>query len=63
MTGSDYRATVRLSTPADETLADVGEVCDRVPEVSLGWLLEQGHIAPVLAPVCAAVGADEPERA
>ena len=48
MDGSDYCAVTRLSTGADETLADVGELCTRVPPASLPWLLAQGLIAVVM---------------
>ncbi len=47
MTGKDYVARVRLSTKADETLADVGETCERVPAASLPALLASRKIAPV----------------
>lgn len=49
MNGVDYIATVRLSNKADETLAVMGEPCDRVPASSLPWLLEQGLIEPAPA--------------
>lgn len=48
MDGRDYVATVRLSTRDNDTLADPGERCDRVPVDSLPWLAEQKLI--VLAP-------------
>jgi hypothetical protein len=44
MNGADYIATVRLSTKQDETLADEGFTCERVPAESLQWLIDQGHI-------------------
>jgi hypothetical protein len=44
LTGSDFRARVRLSNKADETLADVGETCARVPVSSLAWLLASRKI-------------------
>ncbi len=47
MTGHDYVAVRRLSTKADETLADVGETCARVPIESLPMLLASGKIARV----------------
>lgn len=50
MDGNDYVATVRLSTLADDTLAEPGESCARVDPASLPWLLEQGLIAPAPAP-------------
>lgn len=50
LNGADYRALHRLSTADDETLADVGETCERVPASSLAWLLAYGLIAPVTPP-------------
>jgi hypothetical protein len=44
--GRRYRAAVRLSTKTNETLAEVGETCERVPVTSIPWLLEQGLIVP-----------------
>lgn len=44
--GRTYVALRRLSTKADETLAEVGETCERVPASSLPWLLASGKIAP-----------------
>jgi len=44
MNGQHYVALVRLSNKDDETLADVGERCHRVPASSLPWLLETGRI-------------------
>lgn len=44
LTGRDYIAVVRISTKADETLAEIGERCDRVPVESLIWLDESGAI-------------------
>jgi hypothetical protein len=46
-TGAEYRARVRLSNKADETLADVGEACTRVPVASLAWLLASHKIEPL----------------
>lgn len=48
MNGAHYRALRRLSNAADETLAQVGETCERVPESSLPLLLASGKIEPVL---------------
>lgn len=48
MNGRDYRAVVRLSTAANETVAAAGETCERVPASSLPWLLEQRLIEPVV---------------
>ena len=45
--GARFRAVHRLSTAADETLADVGETCERVPPASLAPLLAAGHIEPI----------------
>lgn len=42
LTGKDYRATVRLSSKDNVTLADVGETCERVPVASWSWLIDQG---------------------
>jgi hypothetical protein len=44
VTGHDYIARVRLSTKAGDTLAAVGERCDRVAPSSLPWLLESRRI-------------------
>lgn len=49
MKGKDYIAQVELTNRAGEVLAAVGERCDRVPEKSLGWLIEQNLIVPVPA--------------
>lgn len=48
--GADYRAVHRLSTGDDETLAEIGQTCERVPPVSLPWLLADGLIEPVQPP-------------
>jgi len=41
--GEQYVATVRLSNRANETLADVGATCERVPENALReWIIPQG---------------------
>lgn len=48
--GADYRAVHRLSTGADETLAEPGETCDRVPSESLPLLLAHGYIEPATPP-------------
>lgn len=48
MNGRDYVAMQRLSTKANETLAEMGERCDRVPAASLNWLLEQDLIRPAV---------------
>ncbi len=50
LNGADYLAQQRLSNGDDETLADVGETCERVPVESLPWLLEQGFIAAPVEP-------------
>lgn len=51
MKGSDFVATVRLSTPDDQTLAEPGDTCERVPASSLVWLAAQKLI--VEAPAAA----------
>jgi hypothetical protein len=56
LNGKDYRAAVRLSTKDDETLAEVGETCERVPVVSLAPLLASRKIVPIAA----AASAEEP---
>jgi hypothetical protein len=43
--GAHLVARRRLSTADDQTLADVGETCERVPAASLRALFEAGHIA------------------
>jgi hypothetical protein len=49
MNGADYIATVRLSTKTNETLAEPGERCTRVPAEALAsWIVPQG--LAVLAP-------------
>lgn len=47
LNGKDYRAIVTLTNKANETVADVGETCERVDPDSLVWLLEQQLIEPV----------------
>ena len=49
MPGSDYIAVRRISNRADDTLAGVGETCDRVPAEALEWLAECGAIASASA--------------
>ena len=49
MTGSDYVARRRISDREDETLAAVGETCDRVPAEALGWLEACGAIVSASA--------------
>ncbi len=44
MNGRDYRALRRLSNAADETLAEIGETCEHVPDSSLPSLLASGDI-------------------
>jgi hypothetical protein len=44
LNGHDYRALRRLSNAANETIAEVGETCERVPADSLPALLESGDI-------------------
>jgi hypothetical protein len=42
--GRDFRALRRVSNAENETLAAVGETCERVPAESLPALLESGDI-------------------
>lgn len=49
MNGKDYRARVRLSNQADDTLAEAGETCERVPASSLDGLLNSALIEPMPA--------------
>lgn len=49
--GADYRAVLRLSTADDETLAEPGETCERVPVASLPGLLQAGYIEPAPPPL------------
>ena len=44
MKGADYIANERLTDAIGKVLAAPGETCARVPEKSLPWLLEGGHI-------------------
>lgn len=47
MNGADYIAMTRLTNKAgDVVLAEYGETCERVPEASLPWLIEQNLIVP-----------------
>lgn len=50
LNGTHFRAVRRLSTGHDETLADVGETCERVPASSLSWLLTDRLIEPIEPP-------------
>lgn len=66
LSGAQYRAKVRLSTKANETLAEVGGTCARVPVVSLPGLLASGkierivgHVAPAVKAVSASVAAGD----
>lgn len=51
--GADFVARRRLSNAADETLAAVGEFCDRVPASSLPGLLQSGKIERATRPAAA----------
>jgi len=63
LNGLDYRALRRLSNAADETLADVGETCERVPASSLARLLASGDRIELAQPKLAKSTADaEPAR-
>lgn len=47
LNGADFVAVVRLTNKAGTTvLAMPGATCEEVPASSLGWLLEQGLVAP-----------------
>jgi hypothetical protein len=46
MKPSDYVARNRITNKAGETLAAIGQSCDRVPPNALPWLLEGGDIEP-----------------
>lgn len=41
LSGSDYIAKVRLSDKENNTLAEEGETCEKVPAESLPWLAKQ----------------------
>jgi hypothetical protein len=43
-TGADYVATTKLTTLANETIADVGQTCERMDPRSIEPLLERGWI-------------------
>ena len=45
--GMNFIATTRISNLVDDTIADVGETCERVPPDDLADLLHQGAIVPV----------------
>lgn len=62
MSGRDFVAVARISNLADDTLADVGETCERVPDQSLPWLLRDGLIVPAPAPAQADPEPNEPIR-
>jgi hypothetical protein len=47
LNGKHFRARVRLSTKDDETLAEAGETCERVPVASLPGLLASERIEPI----------------
>ena len=49
MNGTDYVAVVGLYTKEGKALAVPGETCARIPDESLGWLLEGGYIEPAPA--------------
>ena len=71
LTGQDFVARVPVYVREDGRsilAAAAGEVCDRVPTVSLGWLAAQGAIAlrtdvALAAPAVAAAPAPDPELA
>jgi hypothetical protein len=47
MKGADYIALKRISNRENQTLAAVGETCERVPSNALHWLLEDLAIEKV----------------
>jgi hypothetical protein len=63
MKGSDYVAKQRISNKVDDTLADVGDRCDRVPVEALPWLLDGGHIEAAPAGAAAAKGSRKKGKA
>ncbi len=44
--GKDFRARVELTNKANQSVAHVGETCERVDPNSLGWLFDQMLIEP-----------------
>ena len=44
MSGHDFEALVRLTAKDGSVLALPGDSCEKVPEVSLGWLAAKGSI-------------------
>lgn len=48
LTGSDYRARRHLADADNATLADVGDLCDKVPAAILPALLASGKIERAL---------------
>lgn len=57
LSGADYVALVRISTKENETLAAVGQTCERVPAHLLELFEQRGKIkrAPRLRPAPKAV--------
>lgn len=51
MTGTNFVAVRRLTDKEGNVLAEPGQECDRVPEESLGWLLNSGWIKAAEKPV------------
>ncbi len=45
--GAEYAATTRLSTRDDETLAAIGETCERLTPEALAWAIERGFAVPI----------------
>ena len=58
MNGKHYLAVVELTDQTGAVLAAPDETCERVPESSLPWLLEQGLIVPGFAATGAAEEAE-----
>lgn len=45
--GKAWRAATRLTAKDKTLLADVGQTCERVPDTSLPWLIEQELVRPL----------------
>jgi hypothetical protein len=59
MHGKDYVAVRRISTLADDTLADIGETCERVPPEFLQGHVEAGDIVAATPGVMLVQGDDD----
>ena len=49
LNGADFRARVELTNKDNEVVAMVGQTCERVDPISLGWLFAQKLIEPTAA--------------